>query len=230
MTSPFENAATCEEERAIAISLPREYLVGAVVSHSWDDCVASTMGAIADRKDCPLLAVLFMFDLGEEYFAAPDAPGAQEIFHLFERIQRRINAGGYTHLPEDHLANDSPSLSNYLDTAANPIAPWALNAKIVEAALDRSAVAQRPLSNSEEQQAQEIFEAIKKAVPEGEAAVKPIAMRAIVAGQRVEARVQDLIATQGKKRNLRKKWPLFVIWGVAIWLMWPSLQLMFFPQ
>lgn len=228
MTYPFENAATCEEERAIATSLPREDLVAAVQSHSWDDCIASTMGAIADREDCPLLAVLFMLDFGEEIFTAPDMPGTQEIFDLFERIQRRINAGGYTHLPEDHLANDSPSVSNYLDTAANPIAPWALSARIVEPALDRSAVKQRPLSNAEEQKAQEIFEAIKEAAPAGEAAVKPIAMRAVMAGHRVEARVQELIVAQGKKKKLTKKWPLFVIWGAAIWLMWPSLQRMFF--
>lgn len=228
VTYPFENAATCEEEKAIAISLPREELVAAVLGHSWDGCVASTMGAIADREDCPLLAVLFMFDLGEEYFAAPDAPGAQEIFDLFERIQRRINAGGYMHFPQDHLANDSPSVGNYLDTAAQPVAPWTLSAKIVESALERSAVKKRPLSNAEEQQAQEIFEAIKKAVPAGEAGVKPVAIRAVIAGRRVEARVEELIAAQGKKRTLRKKWPLFVIWGVAIWLMWPSLNRMFF--
>ncbi|MFW2542305.1 hypothetical protein ACN2XU_06660 [Primorskyibacter sp. 2E107] len=230
MTDPFENAATCEEERAIATSLPREDLVAAVLSHSWDGCVASTMGTIADREDCPLLAVLFMFDLGEEYYAAPDVSGAQEIFDLFERIQRRINAGGYTHLPEDHLANDSPSVRNYLDTAANPIATWALSAKIVEPVLDRSAVSQRPLSNAEEQQAQEIFEAMKEAAPGGETAVKPIAMRAVIAGRRVEARIQELSVAQGKKRKPTKKWPFFVIWGVAIWLMWPSLQRMFFMQ
>jgi len=228
MPDPFENAATCEEENAIATSLPREELVAAVLSHSWDECVASTMGAIADREDCPLMAVLFMFDFGEEYYTAPDMPNAQEIFDLFERIQRRLNAGGYTHLPEDTQVNDSPCVVNYLDTAANPVAPWVLSAKIVEPALQRSAVEHRPLSNAEEQQAQEIFEAIKKAAPAGEAAVKPLAIRAVIAGRRVEARIEELIAAQGKNRTKRKKWPLFVIWGVAIWLMWPSLHLMFF--
>lgn len=228
VTYPFERAVTCEEERAIAIALPREDLVAAVLSHSWDDCIASTMGAIADREDCPLLAVLFMLDLGEETFTAPDMPGAQEIFDLFERIQKRVNTGGYTHRPEDHLANESPSVCNYLDTAANPIAPWTLSAKIVESALERSATHQSPLSNAEEQQTQEIFEAMKEAAPRGEAAVKQVAMRAVFAGRRVEARTEELIAEHGNKRTRRKKWPFFVIWGVAIWLMWPSLQRMFF--
>lgn len=187
------------------------------------------MGAIADREDCPLLAVLFMFDLGDAaYHANPAVHGAQEMFDLFERIQKRINAGGYTHAPEDHLPNESPSVHAYLDTAANPIAPWALSAKIVMPALERPAPRQQPLSQAEEQQAQEIFEAMKKAAPGGEAAVKPAAMRAVVAGRRVEGRVEDLIAAQHKKAKRGKKWPLVVIWGVALLLMWPSLQRMFF--
>lgn len=229
MAYPFENAATCEEETAIATSLRREDLVEAVLSHSWDSCVASTMGAIADREDCPLLAVLFMFDLGDAaYHANPEVHDEQEMFDLFERIQRRINAGGYTHVPGDYLGNESPSVHNYLDTAAGPIAPWALSAKIVKPALEKLTINQRLLAHAEEQQAQEIFEAMKVAAPGGEAAVKPVAMRAVLAGRRVEARVEELIVALDKKRKRGKKWPLIAIWGVAIWLIWPSLQRMFF--
>ena len=229
MTYPCENAATCEEEKAIATSLRREDLVQAVLSHSWDSCVASTMGTIADREDCPLLAVLFMFDLGDAaYHANPEVHGEQEMFDLFERIQKRLNAGGYTHVPEDHLANESPSVHNCLDTAANPIAPWAVSSKIVIPALERPVTNQRPLSQAEEQRAQEIFEAMKEAAPGGEAAVKPVALRAVIAGRRVEGRVEDLIAAQHKKRKKRRKWPLIAIWGAAILLMWPSLKRMFF--
>ena len=229
VTYPFEKAATCEEERAIATSLRREDLVEAVLSHGWDSCVTSTMGAISDRDDCPLLAVLFMFDLGDAaHHANPAVQGDREMFDLFVRIQNRINAGAYTHLPEDHVANDSPCVANYLDTAANPIAPWALNSKIVELALERPNADQRPLSQDEEQKASEIFEAMKDAAPQGEEAVKLVAMRAVLAGRRVEKRVEELIETRTRYRKLFKKWPLVAIFGVAIWLMLPSLQRMFF--
>lgn len=229
LTYPFEKAATCDEERAIATSLPREDLVEAVLSHSWDSCVASTMGAISDRDDCPLLAVLFMFDLGDaSYHSNPAVQGDQAMFDLFVRIQKRINAGAYSHRPEDHVANDSPSVANYLDTASNPIAPWALSAKIVEPALVRPPAGQRPLSQYEEQTALEIFEAMKEAAPQGEEATNRVAMRAVVAGRGVEKRVEELIETRSKKRKLLKKWPLVAIWGVGIWLVLPSLQRMVF--
>lgn len=226
---PFEHAATCEEESAIATSLPREDIVEAVLSHNWDSCVVSTMSAIADREDCPLLAVLFMFDLGDAaYHSDPAVQGDPEMFDLFMRIQKRINGGKYTHRPDDHLVRDSPGVTEYLDNAASPIGPWALSSKIVKPALDRSTVAHRPLSQYEEETAQEIFKAMKEAAPGGEAAIKPIAMRAVIAGRRVEKRVEELIATQPKKPKRWKKWPLVAIWGAAIWLMWPSLQRMFF--
>ncbi len=229
MNYPFEYAATCEEETTIATSLPREDLVEAVLSHNWDSCVASTMSAIADREDCPLLAVLFMFDLGDAaYHSDPAVQGDPEMFDLFLRIQKRINGGKYTHRHDDHLVGDSPEVTQYLDNAASPIAPWALSSKIVNPALDRSAVAQRPFSQYEEETAQEIFEAMKEAAPGGAAAIKPVAMRAVIAGRRVETRVEELIATQAKKPKRGKKWPLVAIWGAAILLMWPSLQRMFF--
>lgn len=229
MNQAFENATTCEEESAIAASLRREDLVKAVLSHSWDTCVASTMSAIADRADCPLLAVLFMFDLADAaYHANPTEQGQQEMFDLLMRIQLRINAGGYSHIPEDHLVHDSPSVDIYLDTADNPVAPWALSAKIVKPALDRPAANQSPLSHAEEQQVQEIFEAMKEAAPKGEEAVKSVAMRAVLAGRRVEMLLEELIAALPKKRKRGKIWPYFVLWGVAIWLISQSLQRSFF--
>ena len=112
MPYQFESAATCGEEREIALNLPRDQLVDAVLHHSWDACVATTMRAISDRPDCPLLAVLFMFDLAEagEYSeAGRDSDGG--FYDLFDRIETRINAGGYTHHPQDHVPSDIPAVT-----------------------------------------------------------------------------------------------------------------------
>lgn len=225
MSYPFESAATCEDERRIALSLPRHDLVNAVLSHSWDDCVVSTMGAIADRPDCPLLAALFIFDLGQAdgcSEAGPDSDGGAH--ELFKRIEARINAGGYAHHPDDALRNEAPQVRCYLAGASD--GPWALDPEIVEPALRRPADALP--SEAVEKRAQELLAEMRAAYPSGPEAVKEVALRAVLAGRAVEDRLAELIAAQPKRRRFLKYWPYALIWSVALWLVWPSLSRMFF--
>lgn len=142
MAHYFEAAATLEEERDIARALPREDLVQAVLSYSWDSWNATTMGAIADREDCPLLAALFIFDLGDAaYHAEQVSAGAKgadlEMFALFKRIEARINAGGYERRAGDPLRSDTPLVDAYL--AGTGEGDWALDPRIVLPALERPA-------------------------------------------------------------------------------------------
>ncbi|MEM8981161.1 MAG: hypothetical protein AAGD04_16920 [Pseudomonadota bacterium] len=233
MRYPFENAQSCKDECAIAKTLPRDALVAAVFSHSWDDCVVSTMGAIADREDCPLLAVLFMFDLGAgEYSDAAEFP---EEHTLFKRIQDRINAGGYTHFPEDHLKGESPHVESYLRGTSGVGQPWALDPKIVQPALDRPDPSTLPLTAEEEQLAQDFWGEMKAAGADNPVAIKMLAVRAVAKGRRIENRVLELIAQDRKKqkaanrlKSIRNLWPFAVAGLVSLLLFYADIKRILF--
>ena len=171
------------------------------------------MGAIADREDCPLIAALFIFDLGDaDYHAGQMASGEDgadpKMFALFQRIEARINAGGYTHRAEDDLTHDVPVVQSYLAGSGHEV--WALDPAIVLPALEASRDVSKALSDAEEAAAQDIYASMKAAVGDGETAVK---VRAVAYSTKVDDRILELAAAD----RPRRRWTV----GAVLWLTVP---------
>jgi hypothetical protein len=93
-----------EEQLRIVGAMSAGDLFGAAFGYDWDSHPFEVLGAIADRPDCSLLTALLIFTQASPESYADEASQRRKPRHVefLDRIQKRINTGGYRHLKEDH--------------------------------------------------------------------------------------------------------------------------------
>jgi Domain of unknown function (DUF4274) len=93
-----------EQQLKIVRELPADELFGAAYFYNWDSHPYEVLGAIADRPDCSLLTALRIFTQASPMSYTDEASQRRNPRHVefLDRIQKRINSGGYRHNKEDH--------------------------------------------------------------------------------------------------------------------------------